>query len=76
MAKQVTITAKIPLELKEKLVKSGVNVSEVVREALTQEVRRQEKERIRKLIEETSEIFQKIPAEEFVEVIRAGRESR
>lgn len=76
MAKQVTITAKIPVELKEKLVKSGANVSAIVRKALTQEAERLEKERVRKLVEETSEIFQKIPAEEFVESVRAGRETR
>jgi len=74
--KQVTITAKIPAELKAKLAKSGANVSAVVREALTLEAERLEKERLRKLIEEADEIFQKIPTEEFVEAIRAGREAR
>jgi post-segregation antitoxin (ccd killing protein) len=76
MAKQVTITAKIPAELKEKLVKSKVNVSAIVRKALSLEAERLEKERLRRLVEETSEIFQKIPTDEFVEAVRAGREAR
>lgn len=76
LPKQVIITAKIPAELKKKLAKSKVNISAVVREALTLEAERLEKEKLRKLVEEASEIFQKIPTEEFVEAVRAGREGR
>jgi len=76
MSNQATVTAKIPIELKKKLSKLGVNVSEVTREALQKEVARLERERRRKLVEEASEILQKIPAEELVDAVRAGRENR
>jgi len=76
MSNQSTVTAKIPAELKKKLAKLGVNVSEFTRQALQKEVDRLERDRRRKLAEEAAEILQKIPAEEIVEAIRAGRENR
>ncbi len=76
MDKQVTVTAKIPVELKERLNRLGVNVSGLIREALELEIKRLERERLRKLAEEAGEILQKIPAEELVEAVRVGREAR
>ena len=76
MGNQVTVSAKIPAELKKKLTKLGVNVSGLVREALRSEVERLERERLRKLAEEAGEILQKIPVEEIVEAVRASRENR
>ena len=76
MGNQVTVSAKIPAELKKKLTKLGVNVSGLMREALQSEVERLERERLRKLAEEAGGILQKIPVEEIVEAVRAGRENR
>lgn len=76
MGKQVTVTAKIPAELKERLNRLGVNVSGLIREALELEIKRLERERLRRLAEEAGEILQKIPVEELVEAIRMGREAR
>ena len=76
MGDQVTVTAKIPPELKERLNRLGVNVSGLIREALELEVKRLEKERLRRLAEEAGEILRKIPAEELVEAVRSGRETR
>lgn len=76
MGNQATITAKIPVELKKKLAKLEINVSGLVREALQSEVERIEKEKLRSLAAEAGEILQKIPAEEIVDAIRAGRENR
>lgn len=76
MAKQVTVTGKIPAELRERLNRLGLNVSGLIRGALEEEVERLERERLRSLAEEAGEILQKIPAEELVEAIRAGREAR
>jgi post-segregation antitoxin (ccd killing protein) len=76
MGNQVTVTAKIPAELKKKLTKLGVNVSELTREALQREVERLERERLRNLAEEASKILRKVPAEEIVEAVRASRENR
>jgi len=76
MGDQVTVTAKIPSELKERLNRLGVNVSGLIREALELEVERLEKERLRRLAEEAGKILRKIPAEELVEAVRSGRENR
>jgi post-segregation antitoxin (ccd killing protein) len=76
MSNQVIVTAKIPLKLKKKLTKLGVNVSGLVREALEAEVERLEREKLRELAKEAGKILQKIPSEEIVEAIRAGRENR
>ena len=44
MSNTVTVSAKIPNELMEKLHKLKINVSRVIREALKKEVRRKEEE--------------------------------
>jgi post-segregation antitoxin (ccd killing protein) len=76
MSNQVIVTAKIPLKLKKKLTKLGVNVSGLVREALEAEVERLERKKLRELAAEAGKILQKIPSEEIVEAVRAGRENR
>ena len=76
MGGQVTVSAKIPTELKKKLTKLGVNVSGLMRDALQLEVERLEREKLRKLACDASEILQKVPGEEIVEAVRASRENR
>jgi post-segregation antitoxin (ccd killing protein) len=76
MDNPATVTAKIPAELKKKLTELKVNVSGLMREALQSEVKRLERDRLRKLAEEAGEILQKVPAEEIIEAVRAGRENR
>ncbi|MFA5573181.1 MAG: hypothetical protein WDA42_08740 [Candidatus Bathyarchaeia archaeon] len=76
MALEETVCAKVPVELKKKLSKLGVNVSQVVRNSLQAEVDRLEKERLNKLAKEVSAILQKIPPEEFAQSIRASRDNR
>jgi hypothetical protein len=76
MALEETVCAKVPTELKKKLTKLGVNVSQVVRDSLQAEVDRLEKERLNKLAKEVSVILQKIPPEEFAQSIRATRDNR
>ena len=76
MGAQVTVCAKVPAELKKKLTALGVNVSELIRESLQSEVDRLERERLRELAKEVSVILKKIPAEEFIESVRATRDSR
>ena len=76
MGEQATVCAKVPVELKEKLASLGVNVSELIRQQLQAEVDRLEKERLKEQAKEVSVIFKKIPPEEFVESVRATRDSR
>lgn len=75
MGKLVTVTGKIPVELKERLRKLGVNVSEVIRRSLELEVERLEREKLKSMAEETGEILSKIPDEELVKNIRLSREN-
>ena len=72
---QTTVCAKVPAELKKKLDNLGVNVSELIRESLQVEVERLERERLKRLANEVSLILKKIPPGEFVESIRATRDS-
>jgi post-segregation antitoxin (ccd killing protein) len=76
MGSQVTVSAKIPSELKKKLNELGVNVSGLMREALQSEVKRLERQRLRRLAEDAGAILQKIPEDEIVESVRAGRDNR
>jgi len=76
MGEQATVCAKVPAELKEKLTDLGINVSELIRRQLQAEVDRLEKERLKEQAKEVSVIFKKIPPEEFVESVRATRDSR
>ena len=76
MGMQETVCAKVPAGLKKKLSSLGVNVSEVIREALQSEVDRLEKEKLNKLAKEVSAILKKIPPEEFAQSVRASRDSR
>ena len=76
MGNQVTVSAKIPSELKKKLNEFGVNVSGLMREALQSEVKRLERQKLRKLAEDAGAILQKIPEDEIVEFVRAGRDNR
>ena len=72
----VTITAKIPKELKEKIRRLNINASRVIREALEAEVRRREEEQLKALAKEVSRILNKIPKEEIVRAIREARDER
>jgi len=72
----VTVSAKIRRELYEKLKRYGISVSDVIRRALEEEVRKREEEEIKRALMKAQEILKKIPCEEIVNVIRAGREER
>ena len=76
MGKLVTVTAKIPKELKEKLDALGVNVSGLIRRVLEGEVKRLELERLRRLIVEASEVLREVPSEELVGAVRESRDER
>jgi antitoxin CcdA len=76
MGEKATVCAKVPVELKEKLANLGVNVSELIRQQLQAEVDRLERQRLKEQAKEVSVIFKKIPPEEFVESVRATRDSR
>ena len=76
MGNLVTVTAKIPEELRKRLEGLDVNVSGLIRKALEQEVERLEMERLRRMAGEAGRILREIPPEELVRVVRESREER
>lgn len=76
MANYETVSAKIPTELKEKINRYDIPVSETIRQALEEEVKRREIEELRKRAAELKPLFDKISTEEVVRMIREDRDSR
>jgi len=76
MGRYVTASTKIRRELKEEAEKLGINISQFLRKALEEEVRRRKLERLRKRLEEISDVLEKIDIEGVVENIREDRENR
>jgi len=72
----VTVSAKVRRELYEKLKSYRIPISSVIKRALEEEVRREEEEEIRKMLEKAQAILRKIPLEEIVDAVRASREER
>ena len=72
----VTISAKVEEELKKKLQAYGVSISEVVRRALQDELKRFEEEELRRSLAEASVVLKSVKPERIVEVIRKSREER
>ena len=75
MARYATVSAKIPVDLKEKLRKYGIQVGPLIREAVEREVRRRELEEVDKDMEGASERLRKISDEEFARIIREARDA-
>ncbi|OGD55880.1 hypothetical protein A3K78_05060 [Candidatus Bathyarchaeota archaeon RBG_13_52_12] len=76
MCAQATVTAKIPVEYKEKLRKFGVNVNQLINLAVESEVRRLEDQEYRRLLGEAARILQRVPEDHLVELIRGSRDER
>jgi post-segregation antitoxin (ccd killing protein) len=72
----VTVSAKVKEELWRKLKKYGVNISEVIKRALEEEVRRREEEELGELLDEASRVLRKLSEEEIVEAVRWSRVTR
>jgi hypothetical protein len=76
LGKSVTVTAKVPKELKEYLSRHGVNLSAFIRESMEDKKRRLEAEKLGRSLDDASRILQKISDEEIVEIIRWSRDHR
>jgi len=72
----VTISVKVPIELKEKIKKLGIKPSNLLRKAIEEEVRSREVERIKGEIEELKPLLSKISIEDVTKSIREDREQR
>ena len=74
MAKYETVSAKITPELKKKINKYDIAVSETIRQALEEEVRRKEIEDLERRTKELKPLLDKFTTEEVVRMIREDRE--
>ncbi len=74
MAKYETVSAKIPVELKEKAKKLGIRTGELIRKSLEAEVERREIEEINTELERLRPVLDKISTDKVVEMIREDRE--
>jgi len=76
MSEYVTISAKVKRELREEARKLGINVSEVLRRALEEEVRRRKIEKLKAELDELSPILEKVSIDRVIKSIREDREER
>ena len=76
MRKYVTISVKIPIEVKEKLEKYGIKPSELLKRAIYEELRRREAEELEREVSELKDLLNKFSGEFIVRSIREDREFR
>jgi len=73
----VTISAKVPKQLKQKAKLYGVRISEVVRKALQQEVNRVEQKSLEEGLDKVSSMLRDTLAREYIaKTIRSSRDER
>lgn len=76
MGRHVTVSAKIPRELKEWMEKLGIKPGPIIRRALEDAVRRKVLEGIDERLERFSELLDSIPDEEVAALVREDRDGR
>jgi hypothetical protein len=74
MVNYETVSAKISPELKKKINKYKIHVSETIRQALEEQVKKKEIEELEKRAIELKPLFDKFTTEEVVKMIREDRE--
>jgi antitoxin CcdA len=72
----VTVSTKIPKQLKEKIQKFKIKPSKILRKALEDEVKKREVEELKVEIDKLKPILDKISVEDIVKSIREDRDSR
>jgi antitoxin component of RelBE/YafQ-DinJ toxin-antitoxin module len=76
MPKTVTVSAKVPEELRKKMSELGIVPSDVIRKALEEAVRDRSRQLLLEQITAASAIAKKVSEEEWVRAIRESRDSR
>jgi len=74
LTKQVTVSARIDVELRRKLRELGIKPSEVIKKALEREVEERLKLQLYGKVERASEIISRVGREAWVKAIRESRE--
>lgn len=75
MTKYVTVSVKVPVELREKMRELGIQASRVLRKAIEEEVRRKEVERIKEAVKELKPLLNRLSIEDVVRSIKEDRKS-
>ncbi|RLG93929.1 DUF4145 domain-containing protein [Candidatus Bathyarchaeota archaeon] len=76
MTKQVTVSARIDVELRRKLKELGIKPSEVIRKALEREVEERLKLQLYEKVERASEIIRRVGRDAWIKAVRESREER
>ena len=72
----VTVSTKIPKQLKEKMQRFKIKPSKILRKALEDEVRKREVEELKEELNKLKPVLAKVSMEDIVKSIREDRESR
>ena len=76
MPECVTISTKIPKQLKEKMMNLKIKPSKLLRKAIEDEIKRKEADQLREEIDKLKPLLEKVSMEDIVKSIREDRESR
>jgi post-segregation antitoxin (ccd killing protein) len=76
LSKSVTVSTKIPRELKEKIKELRIKPSRLLRKALEDEIKRKEAEKLKEEIDKLKTTLDKVSMEEIVKSIREDRDRR
>ena len=76
MTEYVTVSAKIPKELRLKLAELGIKPSEVIRRALEAEVEKRTMALLKEKVEKAAGIISRIGVENWVRAVRESRDER
>lgn len=76
MEKSVTVSTKIPKQLKERMQRLKIKPSKILRTALEDEVKRREVEELKKEIAKIKPILDKISTQDAVKSIREDRDNQ
>jgi antitoxin CcdA len=72
----VTVSTKIPKQLKEKIERFKIKPSKILRKALEDEVKKREIEELKEEIDRLKPILEKVSIEDIVKSIREERDAR
>jgi len=76
LTKQVTVSARIDVELRRKLKELGIRPSEVIKKALEREVEERLKLQLYGKVERASEIIRRVGRDAWIKAIRESRDER
>jgi len=73
MSKYVTVSTKVKKEVKEEAEKLGIKISEFLRNALEEEIKKRKIELLKEKLEEVEEALDKLDVDRIVKSIREDR---